>query len=342
MVVEIRNWIPAKGALIKRSAAEALFAIRAFFALLKRLERGDVVVTVTSPFALPYAVTAAAKMRGVQSVLIMHDLYPEVLVTAGLLRATSFVAGIIRSANSLMFRMLDAVVTIGRDNEKHLLGCKGIARERLWFIPNWATLAPGVRAIAADNPYRRAGARYVVGLSGNLGFTHDPQIVFDAARLLQDDTDIHFILSGWGIGFERLKALQSETALPNVTLLERVSEENLESFLSAADVWLIPYRKSVAGASVPSRFYNLLAIGRPVIIVSERDTEVALTVAEHRLGWVVAPGKPDELSEAIRFASSSKDYLQHTRAATIAEQFSRDRAMASYSDLVDGLLRKTK
>jgi hypothetical protein len=43
----------------------------------------------------------------------------------------------------------------------------------------------------------------MVGLSGNLGFTHDPLIVFDAARLLRDDPDIHFLLSGWGIGFER-------------------------------------------------------------------------------------------------------------------------------------------
>ena len=49
-----------------------------------------------------------------------------------------------------------------------------------------ATLAPGVRAVAPDNPYRRPlSARFVVGLSGNLGFTHDPVIVFEAARLLR-------------------------------------------------------------------------------------------------------------------------------------------------------------
>ena len=90
-----------------------------------------------------------------------------------------------------------------------------------------------------------------------------PLVVFDAARLLRDDPTIHFLLSGWGIGFERLKAMQAEANLPNVTLVERVADEDLEQLLSAADVWLIPYRKNVAGVSVPSRFYNLLAIGRP-------------------------------------------------------------------------------
>ena len=113
----------------------------------------------------------------------------------------------------------------------------------------------------------------MVGLSGNLGFTHDPVIVFEAARLLREDADIHFLLSGWGIGFERLKQLQSEAGLPNVTLVDRVEDGELEQLLSAADIWLIPYRKNVAGVSVPSRFYNLLAVGRPAIVVSEPDAE---------------------------------------------------------------------
>jgi colanic acid biosynthesis glycosyl transferase WcaI len=341
-VVEIKNWMPAKAALLKRAAAELFFMMRAFLALLKHLQRGDVVLTVTAPFTLPYAVAAAARLKHARSALIMHDLYPEVLVMAGLLRATSIFTKLIRGANALMFRALNAVITIGRDTEPHLLRYKGMTREKICFIPNWATLAPGVRPIATDNSYRPAHARFVVGLSGNLGFTHDPITVFEAAvRLLQEDPDIHFLLSGWGIGFEQLKALQSEAALPNVTVLERVPEENLEEFLAAADVWLIPYRRHVAGVSVPSRFYNLLAVGRPVIIISEPDAEAALTVQEHRLGCVVTPGKPDELAKTIRDASFSKDPSQADRAAVIATHFSFSRAMASYSELVQKLLRES-
>jgi colanic acid biosynthesis glycosyl transferase WcaI len=340
-VVEIKNRASAKAALIRRAAAEASFTMRAFLALLKHLQRGDVVLTVTAPFTLPYAVAAAARLKGAKSVLIMHDLYPDVLVMAGLLGAGSVIAKLMRSTNALMFRGLNAVVTIGRDTEQHLLRYKGMTREKIWFIPNWATLVPGVRSIRDDNSYRPADARFVVGLSGNLGFTHDPITVFDAAaRLLQDDPDIHFLLSGWGIGFDRLKALQAEASLPNVTLLERVPEEDLEEFLSAADIWLIPYLKNVAGVSVPSRFYNLLAIGRPVIIVSEADSEAALIVKEHGLGWVVTPGKPEQLAKAITDASASKDMFQSDRAASIATHFNFPRAMASYSELIQMLLRQ--
>ena len=340
-VIEVKNRMPGKAALIRRAVAEILFMIRIFLALLKRLQRGDVAVTVTAPFMLPYAVVAAARLKRARSVLIMHDLYPDVLVMAGLLKPKSVLTKAIRGMNVLMFRGLDAVITIGRDTEQLLLRYPGVTRDKLRFIPNWATLAPAIRPMASDNPYRRPhAARFMVGLSGNLGFTHDPVIVFEAARLLRDDPDIHFLLSGWGIGFERLKEMQSQASLANVSLVGRVEDENLEAFLSAADVWLIPYRKNVAGISVPSRFYNLLAVGRPVLIVSEPDAEAALTVTEHDVGWVVAPGDADELARTIRLASLSEDPLRGERAAALARRFNFAGTMASYSDLIQGLLRK--
>ena len=166
----------------------------------------------------------------------------------------------------------------------------------------------------------------MVGLSGNLGFTHDPLIVFEAARLLRDDPDIHFLLSGWGIGFERLKEMQSEARLPNVTLVDRVPDEDLEEFLSAANVWLIPYRKNVAGVSVPSRFYNLLAVGRPVILVSEPDAEAALTVTENDVGWVSRPAMPANLPEQyvlaffVRRSVARRTRGRNRRGASILPQ----------------------
>ena len=342
-VVEIRNRMPAKAALIRRAAAEVLFTLRIFAALLTKLQRGDVALTVTAPFMLPYAVAAAARLKRAKSALIMHDLYPDVLVMAGLLKPASLVARMMRGLNALMFRALNAVVIIGRDTEKLLLRYGGVTTDKIRFIPNWATLVPGVRLVQADNPFRRPlAARFVVGLSGNLGFTHDPDIVFEAARLLREDPDIHFLLSGWGMGFDRLKAMQSQENLPNVSLIGRVEDGDLETFLSAANVWLIPYRKNVAGVSVPSRFYNLLAVGRPVILVSEPEAEAALTVTNDNLGWVVTPGMSDQLANAIRTASISVDSSMPERVVAAARSFNSERALTSYTSLIQGLLQKPK
>ena len=156
---------------------------------------------------LPYAVAAAARLKRAKSALIMHDLYPDVFIMAGLLKPASLVAKLMRGLNALMFRALNVVVIIGRDTEKLLLRYGGMTPARSGSFrtgPRWSPLFVRSRpTILFRRPF---SARFVVGLSGNLGFTHDPDIVFEAARLLRDDPDIHFLLSGWGIGFDRLKA----------------------------------------------------------------------------------------------------------------------------------------
>lgn len=339
-IVAVKNRMAGKAALVRRGVSELLFAARTFLALTRELRRGDVVLTVTAPFMLPYAVAAAARLRGARSALIMHDLFPDVLVMAGLLGPGSIVTRTMRAANSLMFRALNAVITIGRDAERSLLSYSGMRRNKIRFIPNWATLVPGPRPLSPDNPFRKAlSARFVVGLSGNLGFTHDPEIVFEAARLLKDDADIHFLLSGWGIGFERLKQLQAAANLPNISFVARVEDSELEAFLASANLWIIPYRKDVAGVSVPSRFYNLLAVGRPVVLVSEPEAEAALTVVENGLGWVVRPGRADQLAEAVRAAFRSDSDAMAERAVKAASRFDRATAMKAYADVIDELLR---
>ncbi|MCK1395635.1 glycosyltransferase family 4 protein [Bradyrhizobium sp. 1] len=339
-VIAVKNRMAGKAALVRRGLSELLFAARIFFALIRELRRGDVVLTVTAPFMLPYAVAAAARLKGARSALIMHDLFPDVLVTAGMLKPGSIVTRTMRFANGLMFRALNAVITIGRDAERPLLSYSGMRRSKIRFIPNWATLMPGARPLSPDNPFRKPlSARFIVGLSGNLGFTHDPEIVFEAARLLKDEPDIHFLLSGWGIGFTRLKQLQAEANLSNVSFVGRVEDAELEAFLASANLWIIPYRKDVAGVSVPSRFYNLLAVGRPVVLVSEPEAEAALTVVENGLGWVVTPGRADQLAGAIRAASRSDDGALAERAVKAAAKFDRTTAMNAYAGLIDELLR---
>ncbi|MGB8401062.1 MAG: glycosyltransferase family 4 protein [Bradyrhizobium sp.] len=340
-IVEIRNWMPAKAALVKRATAELLFSMRVFIVLLMRLRPGDVVLTVTAPFMLPYSVAAAAWLRRARSVLILHDLFPDVLVMSGLMRPRSMAAMAIHGANALMYRALSAVIVIGRDTTRLLRRYKAVTPEKICFIPNWATLPVGLRPVEPDNRFRRlCKRRFVVGLSGNLGFTHDPLVVFEAARMLREADDIGFLLSGWGTGFERLRALQAGARLPNVTLMDRVGETDLAEFLASADLWIIPYRNNAAGVSVPSRFYNLLAIGRPVAIVSEASAEAAVAIREHDIGWVVPPGDPAELAAAIRSAASpGVARAKGERAVAVAGQYSFEQAMTSYRNLVHRLLK---
>lgn len=340
-VVEIANWTPPKRALVQRALAMSLFSIRTFFATLVRTKKHDLVFSVTTPFTLPYAVTLAAKLRGAATILLVYDLYPEALEMTGLVKPGSLPSKIIRLANGFLFRALDTIITIGRDVEPLLRRYRGVGSEKIKFIPNWAFLPIGYRQVAPQNPFRAPHCdKLIVGLSGNLGFTHDTRTVFEAAQILRDEPGIQFMLSGWGPGWQELNELQAVHQLNNVTVLEPVPESSLEDFLAAADVWIIPYRRNVAGVSIPSRLYNLLAIGRSVIVAAEPESEAAMVVQDDNLGWVVAPEAPEELAAAIRSAAADRSdtAMKGQRSAAAALRYTYDNAMVLYRQVVSSTI----
>jgi glycosyltransferase involved in cell wall biosynthesis len=164
--------------------------------------------------------------------------------------------------------------------------------------------------------------------------------VLEAARLLKDNADISFLLSGEGVGWARINEMQVASPIPNVTLIERVAESELESFLSAGDIWIVPYRKNNTGVSVPSRIYNIFAIGRPIIICSEPDAEAAMLLQEEGIGWVTPPEDPKALALLIAAAASDAagTKAKGRRAALIASRYTQPIALGAYRDLMDRLL----
>jgi glycosyltransferase involved in cell wall biosynthesis len=115
-----------------------------------------------------------------------------------------------------------------------------------------------------------------------------------------------------------------------------VPQDDLIEFLSSADVWIIPYRRNIAGVSIPSRLYNLLAIGRAIIVAAEPNAEAALVIGEENIGWVVPPEEPAALAEAIaRAASDRADLVEKgRRAAAAAAKYSPEVALARYRAVI--------
>lgn len=343
-VIEIRSWNPKKSALAQRGFAVCLLAIRMFFSVVRRARSRDIVFCITTPFTLPYAVILAAKLRQATTVLLVHDLYPEALEAAGLVKTTSIAARLLRFANMLLFRRLDSIIVIGRDVPPLLARYPGVAPERIQFIPNWVLLPIAYREIDPRNRFRaQLNSKFIVGLSGNLGFTHAPATVFDAAKLLKAEKDIHFILSGWGVGWKELNDLVALERLDNITMLNPVPQEELVEFLSAADVWVIPYRRNIAGVSIPSRLYNLLAVGRPIIVGAEPHSEAGIELSEEQIGWVVPPEDPQQLAKTIREAATDRwgTNQKGLRAAVVAQKYSEEAALLRYREVISALKKES-
>jgi len=76
---------------------------------------------------------------------------------------------------------------------------------------------------------------------------------------------------------------------------------------------------------MPSRTYNILAVGKPILGLVEPDSEVAFVVEEDAVGWTVAPNEPEELLNLI-----NKIYTEREKIPEMQKR-ARSAALAKYS-----------
>jgi colanic acid biosynthesis glycosyl transferase WcaI len=106
---------------------------------------------------------------------------------------------------------------------------------------------------------------------------------------------IYFIFCGNGAGKKEL--LRQCENLENVLFLDLQPAENLISFLSLADIHLLPQRSDVADLVMPSKLTGMLASSRPIIASSDPDTELASAVGQ--CGLIVPPEDPMAFYDAL-------------------------------------------
>lgn len=97
--------------------------------------------------------------------------------------------------------------------------------------------------------------------------------------------------------------------LSNITLLPNRPRNDQINFLNACDVAIVSLVAGMKGVSVPCRIYNIMAAGKPMMAIADRQSEVALVIKEEGIGWTIQPNKPDKLVKAIYEAKSSPRLL---------------------------------
>ena len=142
--------------------------------------------------------------------------------------------------------------------------------------------------------------RFIVQYSGNIGRTHGIEQLVACAEQLKNNPAVHFLFIGFG-GKKLLaySACERNCGLSNITIMDYRPRTELPISLTACDVSIVPLIKGMAGVSVPSRLYNVMAAGKPIIAVADLDSELASVVREEDIGWVIPPGDIEGLRMAI-------------------------------------------
>lgn len=280
-----------KDRLVGRLVNLVSFTLAAAWLCFRHIRRGDRVLVLTNPPTLPPIVGLIARLRGARPHLLVHDVYPEVLVATGLISREGFAARLLGRLTSATYRLYDKVIVLGRDMAELARRRLGTAADRVAIIPNWGDVDE-VRPLAReDNLFARRHnppGKTIVQFSGNIGRTHDIETILAVAGTLRERADIAFQFVGSG-GKAALVDGHGK-ALPNIALLPRQPRDLLPGMLSGADALVIAFVDDMLGVSVPSRMYNVMAAGTPIIAMAHPRSELARTVEEEDCGWVIEAG----------------------------------------------------
>lgn len=295
-----------------------------FIQVVRRIESNDLVFFTNLPPTLPFAIAAACNLRGARCVLRIDDVYPDGIVVAGMIHPDGVLRRILEWLYKRLYQSVDYITVLGRDTQRLIVQKLGNQSNRVVIMPNAVNLKevypmPRSRNVLLSD--LGLSDKFVVKYAGHMGRTHGLEYLLEAIEKLREIPDIHFLFIGSGPQKGWLEEMVAEKNLRNVTIIPYRPRSELCDAINACDVAIVSLAPGMCGVSVPGRIYDLLAAGKPIIVIAERDSEPALIVREEGVGWVTPPGKPDEVVKAILDArSQSEDFFEMRRRARLAAE----------------------
>lgn len=240
-----------------------------------------------------------ARLCGAGSWLHIQDFELDAALDLGMLRGRT--RRVLYGIEKLLMSRFSRVSTI-TDAMRRRVVDKGVAKDRVRLVPNWANMET-VRPMRQDNEVRRefaVGPDDVLAIyAGNMGEKQGLDLVLDAAERLRERKEIKFAMVGAGAARERLERVAKERGLDNLSFFPIQSLERLSLMLAAGDIHLVVQRREAADLVMPSKLTNILAAGRPSVATADPGTTLYEVLNDHDCGVLTAPGDVEELVSGI-------------------------------------------
>ena len=284
-----------RSSFFMRALTWLIATLQIFFLLLWKYRHYKIIYVTNPPMS--YFPSLILKC---QYSIIVYDVYPNALNNIGIYKS-SWMYKVWVKINKRIYRAADKVYTLSNGMATLLL--EYCDENKIEVIRNWAGIESLQRIDKAKNPFIREHnlfSKFVVMYSGNIGFTHNVESIIEIAEVLRTDEDIVFLIIGEGLKKNELMLCVKEKALKNCCFLSWQDSKCLKYSLSAADISIITLTDETALASVPSKTYNLLGIGSPLLCIAPDESELALLVKEYHCGRCFSKNDVSSMADFIK------------------------------------------
>lgn len=253
---------------------------------------------------------------GAKMIYCIQDFNPEQIKAVDYFRNKA-VLGAMQYLDKRSCKKSDLVITVGRDLVETLK--KRFARKNVpehIMINNWIN-DKEIYPLPSNNPrvmefklkYQLEN-KFVIMYSGNIGLYYDLEGIIMVIEKFKDaktsdGRDVVFAFVGAGSVLDKLIQYKDNHKLDNVVFIPYQDKDKLIYSLNAADVHWCINTKGIKGVSCPSKFYGIIGVGKPVLAVLEKDSEVEMLIDEIGCGMVSEPGDYESIERELRWYVSN-------------------------------------
>ena len=245
---------------------------RRLFCLAKNnIRKGDKVLLVTNPAPLVLLIAGLRSRRDFELNVLVHDVFPENMVPAGV-HIPRILYRLTKRLFDKAYARADRLIAIGRDMAS-VLRRKAGASADIHVVENWADTD-----LIQPLPFPEGPVR--LEYAGNIGRV---QGLDRLVSELPDDVELHFY--GTGAMEDTLKAMGKK----NVHFHGPYFRSQQQDVLGACHAAIVTLADGMYGLGVPSKSYNIMAAGRPIVYFGPADGEIGLILQEHGIGYLGWP-----------------------------------------------------
>ena len=292
-----------------------LFLVKATLLLKKKANNKDEILVLTNPISLPLL---PLLLTSKNISILCHDLFPLNLIrnTSGYLKVFLVPVKILYGS---AYRRFKFVISLGDDMTEVLsneLGVKNVQK-----IPNWFD-----DDIACSNTNKSQKINLL--FAGNVGRFQGLEKFLKWFSLLESDV-FNFRIIGSGEKLKEVKELVRLKKINNVVFDDSLPRTEQSRFLGSCDFGVVSLESKMFGLGVPSKSYNILAAGRPILYFGPRNTEIDIIVRKNNLGVSI------DIDTNEQSRSIDKSLFDFKRMRNYVErQNTRDQIIAEYNKLL--------
>lgn len=280
-----------------------------------KLEKQDYIFSISQPPILGGLLGVIGKiLKGGKFIYNIQDFNPEQTMAIGYSKNKLLLklALLIDKFNCLMS---NKVIVVGRDMQETLKNRFKNHTIPSTFINNWIDekkiypLSRNDKKVIEFKEKYNLQNKFIIMYSGNIGLYYDLENLIKVIGKFKENQDVIFAFVGDGSVRKGIVKYVEDNSLKNVKFIPYQDKENLNYSLNAADVHWVVNAKGIKGVSVPSKLYGVMASGKPVLGVLDKESEARMIVEDSHCGICAEPSDYEEVYKCINYIIKNQDNI---------------------------------